>query len=258
MTDTSRLDKIAKLLAKAEDSAATEAEREAYTDKATKLMAEWMIQDAEIQAHRSGSDPAEQIIKVVLRPTERSKRLHHALVILGTDIADAMNCKGFIQSYRNIPYEKGLVLVGYASDVARVKFLWESLQGQVIAPRETALRNADVYSYEPMTRQQKDVFRTSFIKGFGARVGVRLWIMRKEAVAEHDAANGAASVSTDLVLIDRSDKVNQWVKDEMKIGKARSHRTDFDATRAGRAAGDRASLATGALDSSTSAKALEG
>jgi hypothetical protein len=253
MTDTNRMDKIAKLLAKAEDSAATDAERESYTDKATKLMAEWMIQDAEIQAHRSGSDPAEQIIKVVLRPTERSKRLHHALVDMGCSIATALNCKGFIQSYRNVPYEKSLILVGYASDVARVKFLWESLQSQVIAPREVALCNAAVYSYVRMTRQAKDVFRTSFIRAFGDRVGSRLWTMRRAAVVE-----STDTVSTDLVLVDRSDKVDQWIKDEMKIGKGRAHRTDTDGSRAGRAAGSLATLATGALDHSTSAKALAG
>src|SRR4051812_23046581 len=117
MTDPNRLDKISKLFAMAEDSGVTDAEREAFTDKATKLMAVWMIEDAEIQAHRSNSDPAEQIVKVVLRPIERSKRLHHALVDMGCSTATALNCRGFIQSYRGVPYEKALILVGYASDV---------------------------------------------------------------------------------------------------------------------------------------------
>lgn len=252
MTDPNRLDKISKLFAMAEDSGVTDAEREAFTDKATKLMAVWMIEDAEIQAHRSNSDPAEQIIKVVLRPTERSKRLHHALVDMGCSVANALNCKGFIQSYRGVPYEKGLVLVGYASDVERVKFLWASLQSQVIAPREIALRAAEASSWDMMTRQQKDVFRTSFIRAFGSRVGSRLWAMRREAVTE------STSVGTDLVLVDRSDKVDQWVKDEMKLGKGRTHRTDTDGSRAGREAGSRATLATGELDKGTNAKALAG
>lgn len=252
MTDPNRLDKISKLFAMAENSAATDAERDAFTDKATKLMAAWMIDDAEIQAHRSSSDPEEKIVKIVLRPTERSKRLHHALVDMGCSVADALNCKGFIQSYRGVPYEKGLILVGYASDVERVKFLWTALQAQVVAPREAALRDADAHSWDAFTRQQKDVYRTSFIRGFGSRVGARLWNMRREAVQE------STSVGTDLVLVDRSDKVDQWVKDEMKIGKGRSHSSSADGSRAGREAGSRATLATGELDNTTSAKALEG
>lgn len=250
-TNAARLDKISKLFAMAEDSGATDAEREAFSEKALALMAEWMIEDADVQAHRTGSDPAEKIIRVTIEPTEMSIRQHYALVDIGMSIAPALNCRGYCQSYRGVPYRKALVLVGYESDVARVRFLWESLQRQVIAPREAALRDQATRSWDPMSRQQKDVFRSSFIRAFGERVATRLWVQRKTVVTN-------AAAGTDLVLRDRSDQVETWVDENMKLGKGRAHKSDHDAHRAGREAGDRANLATGELAHASSAKALEG
>lgn len=246
------LAKITKLLAKAEDPACTPAEAEAFNDKAAKLMAQFMISDADIQAHRTSADPEEKIVTVVIEPdVESSMRLSWELVNMGAQVAPAMNCKGFIRSVNKHrqPYRKALVLVGYQSDVNRVIFLWNSLQRQVIKPREIALKDADTYSYAPLSRQEKDTFRNSFIRGFGSRVAVRLTAMRREAVAE-------ASTGTDLVLVARSSRVDSWIEENMLIGKARKRTTSAQGDHAGWKAGAHASLASGELDDTTSAKAL--
>jgi len=237
--EQSRIDLLLKLQAKAENPAATEAERETYLEKVADLMAKWTI-DAAMLANRKDA-LVEKIVKVYL-DTQGALTLSHSMATMGCFIAEKMSAYGLINKPDYRAFVKRFLLVGYESDVERVTWLWKSLQTQALQTMEVACRAHPDWRW--MNRNQRDRFRNSYILGYARRVAARLELKTQQYVE-------TAGAGTDLVLRSRSEQVEAWAKNSTKVRKGVKHSYDSDGEYAGWADGARASLGDDSLGNKT-------
>jgi hypothetical protein len=186
----SLLERVRKLLAKAEAEGVTPAEAEALTGKAAELMARYGIDRALLAASRPQTDqPASRIIDV---PNPWSQVRAHLL----SGLASALRC-----TCVRLPRAAGagsgarVHVFGYVSDLERADLLYTSLliqmaHGLAAAPVPAAARSARAW-------------RRSWLFGYTSAV-----IARVRAAEERAAAATAPEPSTGktaaLVLADRS------------------------------------------------------
>lgn len=219
-----KIDLIAQLLAKAEST--TPEEAEALTAAAAKMMAKYMIDQATIDARRAKKGEAtEKIVQEIIKFTGayRGEMLHLS--------SNVVNGLGQLRMLQSTSWDKGKTfvayIIGFESDVAQAKLLIESLQLQAaVAVRAWWKENKASYVGFSSYDQEKE--RRSFVHGFGTGAGKRIRENRQEAVQE-------ATTGTELVLVNRRDKVDGWVSDQYK--ELRSSRGRY-ATGGGRAGGD--------------------
>lgn len=172
MTDEQdpRYEKVRKLLNKAE-RAATEAEAEAFFDKAQELMTRWMLDEAKLQA--MGDRPREGFTNRRFKIATTYKHADQALL---QGIAKANDCR-----VHGWTYSPDLNVFGYEGDVERVAFLYTHLQVQAAR----AARKAVQPSWDTNSPY---IFKRSFRLGFASTVAKRLQLSRHEtqqaAVAE--------------------------------------------------------------------------
>ena len=217
---------IAKLFAKAEAAGASESERDAYNEKATALMIKWGIEDAMLP--RPTDRPAEKIIRKVL-VFNVPKSYAHEYVVVGISAVEHLNCKGLVSRANGAP---ALLVVGYESDIANAERLLASLTIQCTL----ALGTWYADNVRPwMNGTDKYNIKRGFIAGFANGIGDKMAAWKKTAVA--DAAPGA-----ELVLVDRRIQVDNWVDENMSIGKARGRSYRAGAAGAGWRAGQNANL----------------
>ena len=165
-------DKVRKLLAQAEDPAATAEEAQAFTMKAQQLMSKYSIELAMI----NDAADADRLVThgwTVLGPYASHK------VTLISSIARANDCRAI---YTDLPLgHKRIDVVGYAADADWVETLSRSLELQLAAALADAAR-----------RKPRNVhgrtFAVGFIQGFVAEVSHRLHDARRQAVAAAEAA----------------------------------------------------------------------
>src|SRR5579864_2021107 len=230
-------DKVRKLLAKAEDPAATVEEAESCTAKAQQLMTKYAIDLAMV------TDPARAD-----RLTERGwvvsgPYASHKVTIINA-VARANDCRAI---YAELPGgRKRIDVVGFSEDVEWVEALSRSLEVQLAGALAVATR-----------AKPRDVhgrtFSVAFVQGFAVEIAARLQRARRAAVAEADAARGAderRGPSAALVLVAKSDRVEQEFT--VRYPRARTvHRRvrllSWSGYDPGRAAGSRATLARGAV-----------
>jgi hypothetical protein len=121
--DSALLERVRKLLAKAEAQGVTPAEAEAFTAKAAELIARYGIDRALLAAETPGTDqPANRIIDV---PNPWANVRAHLLA----GIASAMRCQCV-----QIPTARGgsrIHVFGYAADLERAELLYTSLLVQM-------------------------------------------------------------------------------------------------------------------------------
>jgi hypothetical protein len=189
MMQTDLLDRVRKLLAKAEDEGCTPEEAEALTAKAAELMARYGIDRALLGARRPETD----------RPADRKFRFEapwadvkaHLLAALAT----ALRCQ-CVQTQT----DQGPVLhvFGYSSDLERAEILFTSL----LVQRARALAKEVVPAYGNSAK----AWRRSWMLGYCAAVVARVRAAEEEAVAAAGADDAAADAgsSTAVVLADRS------------------------------------------------------
>ena len=123
MSQTHMLAKIRKLLAKAEDPAASPEESETYTAKAAQLIADYGIDAALLSADEPGSDRVADRVVGLDAPYARDKAQ------LLCDIANRLRCKAVLRT-RPVdrgPTEHSVHLFGHESDLARADLLFTSL-----------------------------------------------------------------------------------------------------------------------------------
>jgi hypothetical protein len=229
------LTKIRKLLAKAEDSAATADEAEVYNAKASELMAAYGIDRALLAAADPDSDIVGDRVVVVEAPYARDK----ASLLSG--IAHEMRCRTVLRTrYRDGVKELSLHLFGYDSDLLRTDILYTSL-----------LVQASIGMVRAATPVGESVaaFRRSWLAGFTQAVVRRLAAAERKAAgdAEHDAA-GASRGSLALVLADRSVAVGEALAEQyprLQAGRRRS--LSGSGMAEGWAAGQRADIGGGRL-----------
>jgi hypothetical protein len=229
-------DKVRKLLAKAEDPAATAEEAEALTAKAQQLMTKYAIDLAMV----ADGARAEQFIErgwVVNGPYAA-----HKISIINA-VARANDCRAIYTDLRG--GRKRIDVVGYPTDVEWVETLSRSLEVQLAAALTSALRHKrpDVHGR---------TFSVAFVEGFATEISSRLQRARRAAVAEAEAARGPEEhgPSVALVLVAKSERVEEEFM--VRHPQARTvHRRvrllSWSGYDPGRAAGRQATLARGAV-----------
>lgn len=237
-SDDKILDRIRALLAKAESTEFT-AEAEAYTAKATELIAKYGI-DAALLAAQNGQPgkPADLIIPM------HAPYVMDKATLLQT-IAHALGCKAILLNewdgnggrvYRSH-------LFGFQSDLDRVEMLYTSLLVQAAH----ALGRETVPERARRSTGSVAAWRRSWYAGFGDTIGKRLRAAEAAAKAtatadRQTAAAGSAGPSVALVLADRSALVSRAYTDAYPRARTQSRSYSGSGAGAGRAAGERAHL----------------
>jgi hypothetical protein len=231
---TTMLAKVRKLLAKAEDPAATAAEAETYTAKAATLMAAYGIDRALLALADPSLDVVGDLVVVLDRPYAADKA-----DLLAT-VASALGCRSVRRKrYPDGVLELSLHLFGHRSDLQRTEILFTSLLVQALH----ALARTPVPAYD-----HPAAFRRSWLAGFSQSVGRRL--VRVEASTAVGAADrfAAQGTSSALVLADRSHAV-EAARDETypDLRQATARRLSGTGRSDGWSAGQRADLGDGRL-----------
>ena len=230
MGDERLLDRVRKLLAKAEDESCTPQEAEALTAKAAELMAKYGIDQALLDATKRPEDnkPIDRVIPVD-DPYARVKR--H---LLG-QLAVAMGCKAV---YPNNASNRVHVF-GYQSDIERVELLYTSLLLQ--------MANGLVHTPPPsyVHGRQLMAWRRSWMLGFISAVISRVMTAEERArkQAEAEQPTTASTPGAALVLADRALQVKA-AQDKTYPELGRPSRMTYrgGGYRDGHAAGQRANL----------------
>jgi hypothetical protein len=187
------LDRVRKLLAKAEADGVTAAEAQALTAKAAELMAKYGIDRALLAATRPETDQPGNRIVQLYNPWARVQ----AHLLCG--LADALRCQCIL-----LPAKAGqrVHVFGYASDIERADVLYTSVlvqmwHGLVAAP-------------VPARAENVRAWRRSWLLGYAAAVIAR--VRAAEQRAQGAAGEpGRDSSRTALVLADRSMVIRQNV-----------------------------------------------
>src|ERR1700759_3383239 len=182
------LERVRKLLAKAEDDSVTPAEAEALTAKAAELMARYGIDRALLAAARPETDrPADRVIDV---PNPWADVRAHLLA----GLVSAMRCQCVLLP---VATGKRVHVFGYASDLERTELLYTSLLVQMAHGLAATL--------VPATARSPRAWRRSWLLGYSSAVTARVRAAEERAAraAGHGEA-GPGGTSTALVLADRS------------------------------------------------------
>jgi hypothetical protein len=181
------LDRVRKLLAKAEAEGVTPPEAEALTAKAAELMARYGIDRARLAAARPDTDqPASRIIDIA-NPWAQVR----AHLLAG--LAGAMRCQCIM--LRPTGPGARIHVFGYASDLERADILYTSLLLQMAHGLTAAAIPARITSPR--------AWRRSWLLGFTAAVVARVKAAEDRAAAQSEASDHTGP-STALVLADRS------------------------------------------------------
>lgn len=219
------LERVRKLLAKAEDPACPPAEAAALNDKAAELIAKYGVDRALLAAGSPEADPvADRVIRL-----DPPYALDKAGLLAA--IAAALRC----HSVRRKQWDRGayvysIHLFGCQSDLERTELLFTSLLVQA----SYGLAAAQPPPWEPLA-----TFRRSWLAGFTRAVEQRL--RAAEQRASSAAESGGPSMA--LVLADRDARVARRVAEVYpRLGRAAPRRLMGSGGREGYAAGQRADL----------------
>jgi Protein of unknown function (DUF2786) len=195
------LDRVRKLLAKAEDESVTPPEAQALTAKAAELMAKYGIDRALLAADRPETDqPANRILDID-NPWARVKA--HLLCGLGS----ALRCQCILLSGTS-PGSR-IHVFGYASDIERTDLLYTS----VLIQMWHGLAGAQVPAWSSSPR----AWRRSWLLGFATAVICRVRAAEHAAARQATAPATPASSRTALVLADRSQVIRGKVEQEYPV-----------------------------------------
>lgn len=196
MTADPILERVRKLLAKAEHASTPPAEAEAFSEKAAALIARYAIDDALLAEAGSSRGTAPELRTfTVSAPYALPKAVllsqvasaHRVRVVIGGGAGEA---------------SRSCSLVGFPLDLEMTELLYTSLLLQATSAVLAATRGggSDVRSY-----------RRAFLLGFASRVGVRLRELAAAAAAESTPTNGRPAA---LVLASREDAVAAALREQ--------------------------------------------
>ncbi|MER7006320.1 DUF2786 domain-containing protein [Dactylosporangium sp. NPDC000555] len=221
------LDKVRKLLAKAEDPACTPQEAEALTAKAAALIAKYGIDQALLDARQERPHVVGNRLVELAAPYLREKAyLLHV-------VAAALRCRSIrLERCTAEGLRASVHLFGFESDVAGVELLYASL---LVQAARGMLR-------EPVPPgQQAAAWRRSWLVGFGSAVAQRF--------AAASRVDEPAGPGTALVLADRERAVDVAVSAAYpNVRAGRRRRLSGGGFGAGSAAGQRADLGGARVD----------
>jgi hypothetical protein len=189
------LDRVRKLLAKAEADGVTVAEAQALTAKAAQLMAKYGIDRALLAARQPETDKPGNRIVETYNPWARVQ----AHLLCG--LAAALRCQCILLPS---PAGQRVHMFGYASDLERADVLYTS----VLIQMWHGLATADVPAAAPSVR----AWRRSWLLGFAAAVIARVRAAEQNAERSAEATPARdGSSSAALVLADRALVIRQHV-----------------------------------------------
>ena len=221
------LDRIRKLLAKAEAEGVTAAEAQALTAKAAELMAKYGIDRALLAATRPETDKPDNRLVEIYNPWARVQ----AHLLCG--LAAALRCQCIL-----LPASAGqrVHVFGYASDIERADVLYTS----VLIQMWHGLVAAQVPAWSDSPR----AWRRSWLLGYAAAVTARVKSAEQGAERAAAEAPGGGSSRAALVLADRSLVIRQNVARTYPV--TRSARVTYTGNGygAGYAQGKRADIGT--------------
>ena len=181
------LDRVRKLLAKAEDESVTPPEAQALTAKAAELMAKYGIDRALLAADRPETDkPANRMLDID-NPWARVKA--HLLCGLGS----SLRCQAILLSTGT---GTKVHVFGFQSDLERLDVLYTS----VLIQMWHGLTGAQVPAWSRSPR----AWRRSWLLGFATAVISRVRAAEHAAASRATSAGDAAGSRTALVLADRA------------------------------------------------------
>jgi hypothetical protein len=223
------LDRVRKLLAKAEDESVTPPEAQALTAKAAELMAKYGIDRALLAADRPETDRPSNRLLDIDNPWARVKA--HLLCGLGS----ALRCQCIMVATTR-PGAR-IHVFGYASDIERTDLLYTS----VLIQMWHGLAGAQVPAWSHNPR----AWRRSWLLGFATAVISRVRAAEHAAACRAAGPDDAGSSRTALVLADRAQVIRGEAERAYPL--TRTARVTYSGTgyRDGYAQGQRADIGTG-------------
>ncbi|MDQ1689149.1 MAG: hypothetical protein QOK42_2124 [Frankiaceae bacterium] len=222
MTNEAILERVRKLLAKAEHPSTPAAESEAFSEKAAALIARYAIDDALLSER--GAQTGAPVVRTmrVEAPYALPKSVllsqvasaHRVRVVIGPGVGEA---------------SRTCSLVGFPVDLEMTELLFTSLLLQA-----TSAMLADTCG------QRVRSFRRSFLLGFASRIGTRLRQLSAQAVAQSEPSQGR---SAELVLAGRERRVAAALAEQFPhLRPLRQEISNGRGLNEGRAAASRADL----------------
>lgn len=220
--------KIAALLAKAEGTTNAH-EAEAYMAKAEKLMLAHGIERANVEAKRPGTVQQEVVIERVYLKNGHGYAM--AQIHIAFAVAPNFSCRALQSSMGD--GSKMAWFVGHRSDVDEAVRLFNSLIAQSVPQAKHWWKTEGKPSRPWASDNDAYLARREFIFAFASGVRERLQETRRTVVEE-------AGTGTELVLVERTARVDSWIDSNLQVGKARGGNRNhggYDASIAGKAAG---------------------
>lgn len=214
MSDVKRVEKVQKLLNLA-GRAGTPEEAEAALTRAQELMTKWAIDDAALAAHGENAD--DKIIdEYVFVP--KSVYFDDVCKMWGA-IGAANGVQTLISPIMRWYNGQGVWLVGWKSDVERVKMLFSVIHAQCRRERNKQLP----VEYRVLgTPKQISDWKCAFTAAYGFRIGARL--LEQVERTKHEATDANPDLLP--VLVSRDEKVKNRAE-ELSHGEYK-HRTKYD------------------------------
>jgi hypothetical protein len=222
------LDRVRKLLAKAEADGVTPEEAQALTAKAAELMAKYGIDRALLAAQRPETDqPASRMVDIY-NPWARVQ----AHLLCG--LASATRCQCIL-----LPSGEGqrVHMFGYASDLERTDVLYTSVLVQ--------MWHGLIATSVPARASSVRAWRRSWLLGFAAAVTARVQAAEEGAEAAAVAAPAGPHANAALVLADRSLVIRRNVAAAYPVTRTARLTYTGSGFGAGYKQGERADLGTG-------------
>ncbi len=185
-----KLARIRKLLAQAEDPAATPAEAEAFNAKATELMARHGVDAALLAASDPDRDVVGDLTIDLLAPYAYEK------ASLGTAVARGLRCSAVLRTTRRPGQTThALHLFGHTTDLVLTEMLLTSL----------LVQGTGELTRRPVPRgEHPAAYRRTWWLGFASAIAARLAEVEAAAARESEPAFAATGSSAALVLADRA------------------------------------------------------
>ena len=235
-TPDALLDRVRKLLVKAEADGVTQAEAQALTAKAAELMAKYGIDRALLAAVRPETDRPDDRIIDVANPWARVQ----AHLLCG--LAAALRCQCVILPHTG-PGSR-IHVFGFASDIERTDVLYTSLLLQMW--QGLSATEPPAWSRSPRA------WRRSWLLGFATAVVARVRAAEQRAAQRAADAPAGSGPSAALVLADRTEIIERTLRQAYPVtrtsrvtysgsgygtGYAQGQRADIGGSRLGKPSG---------------------
>jgi hypothetical protein len=193
-----RLATIRKLLAQAEDPAATPAEAQAFTAKAARLIADYGIDEALLESPADTETTIGDLVLEMLAPYAAEK------ATLGAEVADGLRCRAVRRKRASVAgAEISLHVFGRRTDLTCVEILFTSLLVQGTA----AMTATPIPPGEHAA-----AFRRTWWLGFAGAIGRRLREAERNAARQAESRFARAGTSAALVLADHAREAEEALR----------------------------------------------